>query len=264
MKNLIAIVVLLIVLSLLASCFKHGDNLGEAITTTGITLTEKNTVSNTTSNKKNDEFELKQQKEVEKVMEKISDKPLGELLKNKFDEKDLIENYLFHNYNPLMSHQLTLTGINFTHPIECLRLTSNQRIYNVYDTDNGSRLFTFFVGEDIKKTDGVLYSTAIIYESLMRNDFDKIDISLYISDVEKIDKVASLYKSLAHKYELETFESKHLLKDGLLVIQYSLNDEKKYVVSNIEFYDDFKLVVKDDILGEIIYDYQILPQDYPT
>jgi hypothetical protein len=57
-------------------------------------------------------------------------------------------------------------------------------------------------------------------------------------------------------FAVNGFISRHLLTDGLLVFTFH-RDGEIFAVSDMQFHPNFT------IAGEIIFDYSILPQDFP-
>ena len=75
--------------------------------------------------------------------------------------------------------------------------------------------------------------------------------------VEAIDKVATLHREAIHytylnpfDFELRTKEgnpivSVHYLKDGLLIIEYTMVEQPNIIVSKISFYEDYVVPTAD-------------------
>lgn len=98
----------------------------------------------------------------------------------------------------------------------------------------------------------VLHHSVYVKKSLEQSDFQDLRLGDTIEDVEKIDPVAGVVK----KYT--TFPwTVHLLRDGIIKITYTINDNGIYIISEIQRDDNFELN-----LDNVVHDYTILPQDY--
>ena len=126
----------------------------------------------------------------------------------------------------------------------------NQYIYAVYDTDLGIRVFLFFSKEknNYNTLDGlpIEMSKSLNYEA-----FSDIKIGDKASDVENIDSIINEYIKVFDKFaddRLEIYTKKgvgptsvHLLKDGILKIEYKRIALGDYEITSIEYNEDFIL-----------------------
>ncbi|MDR3314251.1 MAG: hypothetical protein LBS96_07320, partial [Oscillospiraceae bacterium] len=166
-----------------------------------------------------------------------------------------------YRYNPLHSHQVAFNEYNASYEIEFIRQISDTRIYCVQKVLNGY-FFTFWYGgwdNGNVRDDGWLYNAAYIQKSLEWKAFSSIKEGANSADVGKIDPAVSEWIDIASQYDSPSIQATLILKDGLLVLDFS-KQKNAYTVQQISFYADFKLM---SVSGEVIYDYSILPQDYP-
>ena len=178
-------------------------------------------------------------------------------------EKDLLRNYLIHGFLPMLSHQVTFREYNEKYEIEFIRQVSDSRAYSVQKVMDGY-FYAFWdsANEDFYHKGGWLYNTAYIQKTLDRQAFSSVKVGTDCADVEKIDPAVSAWLDASMRYDdAPGFTPKLILKDGLLVMDFE-KKEQGYAVQRIDFYEDFKIRVPFEI-EEVIYDYSILPQDYP-
>jgi len=152
----------------------------------------------------------------------------------------------------LVSELPTITSYNKRFPIECLRQMSDGRMYCIQKTDDGGLFYAFFDGNLLIST---VYSKKILYQ----RDFNGIKVGDSIAKVEQIDPVTTEVVRRTINSRPEAV-SKHFLKDGLIVIDYQIQDDT-YIITEKNIYPDFKLKGKAGDI-EYSYDHSILPQDY--
>lgn len=196
---------------------------------------------------------------------------------------------------PLNSAPRTLFAVNQVLPIECLRKVNEDLVYATYKVkdENGPQYFMycFFTklnsGDEGAKEDTELWwlTGRVMFAKKMLNhkSFDGIKVGSAISDVVAIDPLIDIYKPnkiapFKHqKYDenlgkyveytetpepVLTFTSYHLLKDGILCIGYTRNDDQsEFTVSSIGFNDTFEMPsnVKNDSAK-----LKIQSEDYPV
>ncbi len=174
-------------------------------------------------------------------------KDSGKLLE--LQERDLMSKYIFEDY-----------------PYGVVR-KSQQGYYIMYDSDNGVRLYLYFLSEknnmDYKYISGF---PIVMKDTLTYKEFKSLEQGNTIEDVEKIDMVTNFYQANFDSYENEEFEkitsegyggfSVHLLKDGILKIIYErVKDE--YIIKEFIYSEDFKLNCFNDELN-----FEINENDY--
>lgn len=167
--------------------------------------------------------------------------------------KKMYENYLYYGILPERSNTPSLRSMNDADKIQCLRKINDSRYYCIYKTDNGGLFYCFF-------NNCALYNAVFSLKALRFSNFNSIKVGSSLEAVDAIDPIVSeILKASSSQNALMKF-TKHLLKDGLLIISYR-QENGKYVVSKKEFYPDFKIT--DTIENrQFTYDYSILPQDY--
>ena len=169
-------------------------------------------------------------------------------------------------------------------PISFLRKTGAGQYYTVNKVYDGGYAYIFFerprdyaaddkryITEDETKIvmTGCIYSEKLMYKA----DFDGLQVGDTMEDVLKIDHATILSKQFCEWYEdiygmkKEKYMTKHLLRDGVLVITYTgetSNDD--YTITAIEYFSDSIFLANayfDPIYQGYPKNYTILPQDYP-
>lgn len=167
--------------------------------------------------------------------------------------KKFCRNYLYYGILHDRSCVPSLGSINKDSNIQCLRKISDSRYYCIYKTDNGGLFYCFF-------NNCFLYNAIFSLKTLNYSNFSSIKIGSSLEAVNAIDPIVSEIQKVFQSNNDQIRFSKHLLKDGLLIISYRQNNGK-FIVSNMAFYPDFK--VKETVQNRhSTYDYSILPQDY--
>ena len=161
-----------------------------------------------------------------------------------------------------------LAWILSTFPNGAWRKMDDDRMYLMYDTDKGSRIYLFFYPDNLTSVRG--YSL-ISCKKLSYNDISSIKLGNTIEDVMAIDPTAKFVKILNDRVTDASIENYtdnwgqpittvHLLTDGIMKITYERTGEKGsyiYTITNIEYYEDFNL---KGIAGTT--NYQIAEMDY--
>lgn len=175
-----------------------------------------------------------------------------------YSEKDFFDNGLIYQfYNPLVSFQHYLYTVEELFPAECVRKISETMVCNIYKTQENGLVYLFFQKE---YESWVLHHSVYVKKGLSLSDFSSIKTGDSLESVGKIDPVALSVQ----KYSEYTLFTLHLLKDGIVKIDYEKNNDGVFVVSNAQKSKDFKLTGKEIGLNDIdiVYDFTILPQDY--
>ncbi|MBQ6687499.1 MAG: hypothetical protein IJN03_03135 [Bacilli bacterium] len=184
---------------------------------------------------------------------KVSDKKKSELITEIHNEEDIFSKIsLYRLYEPGYGFNPTLEMFDqyIGLKIECLRRVDDQNYYCVYKTKENGYWYCFFRNTYSQFT---LYNTCYLKETLTKADFKNLKLGDSIESVTKIDSAFLAIYNFHTKEESALPYSVHLLKDGLLIIEYENNNIKK-----IDFNADFtysKNVIK--------YNYKILKDDYP-
>ena len=159
-------------------------------------------------------------------------------------------------------------GLFTIFPTDAIReASSDESIYAVYDTDIGMRMYLFYSKEKnnyvIRDGFPIIMSKALEYK-----DFADISIGDSSSEVQAIDPVTLLHTQLWDEVQDDTISvrtedgrgptSVHLLKDGILKIEYNRTESGEYEIIDIEYNEDFILTGFD---GDTCY--KISEMDYP-
>ena len=157
------------------------------------------------------------------------------------------------------------------YPTTAIRSRDSDSVYFVYSTDTGYRLYLFASYENSLNTP--VGFPVVIGELLSYSDFKGIEPGDRIEEVEAIDAVATLHKKLildvwnldpvgARYHEKEGYPCTtiHYLNDGILKLEYEMQDDRSLVVSAVEFSKDFQL---ESANGKIV-NYKIEDIDLPT
>ena len=156
-------------------------------------------------------------------------------------------------------------------PMTALRVLSEERSYAIYDTDTGYRMYLFF--EDGERYQRMVGYPIVIKKVLPYSDFAGLKVGDSIDKVEQIDSVTILYKHLflgkMHLTVRDTaiylngdnpIATVHYLKDGILKIHYTMQEEGKLVIAEMIYNEDYCLV---DALNRTL-DFRIKNIDLPT
>ena len=145
---------------------------------------------------------------------------------------------------------------------------SDGRMYLMYDTDRGSRIYLFFYPDNLNSVRG--YSL-ISCKKISYSDISSIKSGDTIEDVMAVDPTAKFVKTMNDRITDASVENYaenwgqpittvHLLTDGIMKITYERSGEEgdyRYTVTNIEYHENFEL---DGIAG--ITNYRIAETDY--
>ena len=136
-------------------------------------------------------------------------------------------------------------------PTKAIRESENKEyVYAIYDTDLGMRAYMFFSKEknNYNTLDGF---PILMNKSLNYKDFSNIKIGDKASKVEIIDPIISEYVPTFDRFaddRLMVYTKKgagptsvHLLKDGILKIEYKRISLGEYEITDIEYNEDFIL-----------------------
>ena len=173
-------------------------------------------------------------------------------------------------YSGLNSRPNDSSAILAAYPTDALRVRSDQSSYAVYETDKGIRLYLFFGADELSTTVGF---PIVINKLLSYADFNDIDVGDSIDDIAAIDDVTELYKRTFFDIWQLNYEGAkslselghpcatlHYLKDGILKIEYEMQEDQSLVVSKIIFNEEFKLECAD---GKVV-DHKIEDIDLPA
>ena len=146
-------------------------------------------------------------------------------------------------------------------------LSNAQPGYTVFESEMGGYLY-MFLGHLTDTDDIQVKSIIYVSHRMSIEDFASLNVGDNIDKVAQIDPVAYYTK---RNLELSTVsrETYHLCTDGLLKIQYVMDNED-ITIEEMTVYEDFilpNLAYSDDPdiqnSAERRYDFTILPQDYP-
>ena len=206
------------------------------------------------------------------VMAKLTDESIEKIITKKFFLEQLLNGNLNREFNPAFSFQRTPVSADELFKIELLRQMSRERMYAMYQVEEGGLFYAFFDGGDIPTNGGILYNYIYVMKSLETKDFSALQIGDDISLVNDIDPIVTLKKDVYDKKGWDFSQTKHLLRDGLLVIDYRKTEDGSYIIVNMNYYDDFKFIPNFEDFGfddmnlehmSVVYDYSILESDYP-
>ena len=179
-------------------------------------------------------------------------------IKKTYSEKAFFDyGMIYQLYNPLVSFQQYLFTVEEVFPAECVRKMSETTVYNIYKTQENGLVYLFFQ----KEFDSwLLHHSVYVKKALLLSDFQSITVGNTLEEVGRVDPVALSVQEHS-PYRLVTI---HLLKDGVIKIDYEKNSDGIFVISKLQKSKDFKLSSKDFGTNDndVIYNYTILPQDY--
>lgn len=187
------------------------------------------------------------------MLSKISSESNRILIHNRYSEKDLLD---FISFDSGPNFDTLMYVLDQKFPIEFVRERENLAPYTIYKTAEGGTLYCFYYGKkDLLIVDNIIYMKA----PLSKSDFSSLKAGDNISSVEAVDPGFKKLNEENPKYLLRGRTSYHLLKDGLLQIDYSssANILSEFTISKLSYYRN------DSIPGqERISNYSILSQDY--
>ncbi|MDO5559964.1 MAG: hypothetical protein Q4F95_10245 [Oscillospiraceae bacterium] len=223
----------------------------ESVTDIQLKESENSVVDNSLSDKEK-EYDKQVKQNYDNIMKNITDKPLKEVISQCMPDT-LPKNYLRYRFESEFSCQTEFISFNEQYNIELIRKLDDNRMYTVHKLDSGGLFYSFFNND-------LLYNTAYACKKLSYSDFSDIKAGDSISRVEQIDPCTSMWRDI--NKDNGTINQNVLLTDGLLFINYKLQQGEYYIAGMILF-DDFKMSVPSIDNGDIVFDYSILPEDYP-
>ncbi|MBQ5339997.1 MAG: hypothetical protein J6Z40_12645, partial [Oscillospiraceae bacterium] len=193
----------------------------------------------------------------------VTDRPYDEVL-----HEEIADLYYFgYRWYPEMSHVDTPLSWNERHPVELLRKIDGNRMYGIQKMQQGGLLYTFY-DENYAMTHTAWMSKALSY-----SDFDDIRIGDTSQKVAALEPVTEQWaframatSSLHPVYD--GFTQELLLKDGFLEIHYNMEEQPNYavgdwIITDMKFYPDFRVEYDWGRDVPFVWDYSILPEDYP-
>lgn len=220
--------------------------------------------TNTPNSTATESYEQRMKAEYDAVVENaISYQSYNDVIKNTVSD-DILFQYLDYTMNPWKSNGDTPVTMNNRYKIELIRTIDNQRMYTIQKPESGGLFYSFYVNSGLE-------CTAYITKSLSYADYNAIKIGSSINDVIAIEPATQAYinrnrtlDSLNNDGELASKFTQHIiLKDGLLKLTYSRSGDT-YKVNHLDFFDDFKESVNFGMDYPCVFDYSILPEDFPN
>lgn len=217
------------------------------------------------------------QEDVQKLLDYsgyVAQPSISEALLDKYPEADfLFKNECMSFYRD-MDHfvgsnmQSPLSSAVRNYPPQIVRTINShgtRSLYLVYETDQDTRVFMFYYGSnDHKYLRGY---PIIMKDTLYMKDFSGLSVGDCMERVEEIDPITSLYKEGYDRITDETLEAYlkggefistvHLLKDGIIRIDYERVTCGEYYIKQIFESEDFIIPV---LGGELCY--RIYDEDY--
>ena len=210
----------------------------------------------------------------EDILKRVNnDLPCEQLIKTSYPAETIL--YPATTFR-VSSEYSKMIYINEFAPIECLRDAGNGYYYAVYQTTEGGRSFLFF-----DKANGFNFSHEVyIYKPCKREDYEKLKKGDNLNTVLNMDKAfhsATSKQQASNAVVLDSSPYSYaLLKDTFVLIQYEQigigESYNNFIISEIQFIDDKKLVVNENVTElqgakrspvREVFDFTILPQDYP-
>jgi hypothetical protein len=196
--------------------------------------------------------------------------PYDELISMSYPEWGFYEHGIpYQLYIPAASYQITPYGLQeFGYAVECLRRTGDTTAYCMFKTDEGGLVYCFLSKE---YSSWLVHHAVYVKNALTKDAFAGIGVGSSLRDVSEVDSTVALREAELMRWKDEGLPEKfftvHLLRDCLVVIDYSYSDGQ-FLVAGIRYFDDFKLEFDESfmfgITNGVTYDYTILPQDYPA
>ena len=172
--------------------------------------------------------------------------------------------------NSISNIMNNLSNVNETWYMPC-RQKMWDEFYLMYTTEDNYRLYLFFNYSTNGCTSPLGYGL-VVGKVHTSSDFAGLKKGDSIDDVIKIDDVASLYKEYflkqvnyntdrakAEEEDGNSICSLHYLNDGLIKIEYTMKEEGKLIIKDIEFYQNY--IMEDQDGNEV--DYRIFDIDLP-
>lgn len=185
-------------------------------------------------------------------------------------EDDLVSNDFLYMFGLGLDSGKVLNNTMFNSGELCLsyfreaafRKLKDGRLFMIFDLDSGNRVFIQLGRYNWVKGHALIVSFVNEYSS-----FSSLKPGASIDKVIEIDRNAIVYKHIADSYapgrledfknNEEVFTSLHYLSDGILKIEYAVNEDNELVVSSIEYSKNYQL---PDCNGEMV-DYRLCEVD---
>ena len=191
----------------------------------------------------------------------VSSKPYSDVIKNTVSD-DILINHLDSIMNPWQSHVETPMSMNSRYKIELIRKIDDNRMYTIHKPESGGLFYSFYVY-------GGLDCTAYITKAQFYTNYSRIKAGSSINEVIAIEPATQAYVDRNKRFaEIKNEEppirfTQHIiLTDGLLKLTY-IRSGDTYKVERMDYFDDYMETVVYDEEFTCVYDYSILPQDYP-
>lgn len=205
----------------------------------------------------------------------VSQPRISEALLDKYPEEEfLYKNECMSFYRDMdyfigSNMQSPLSYAVDTYPPQIVRTINShgtRSLYLVYETDQGTRVFMFYY-----ESNGYTYLRGypiVMKDTLYMQDFSTLAVGDRMERVEEIDPITSLYKKGYDRVTDAAFEvyyikgdesisTVHLLKDGIIRINYERVTYGEYYITQIIRSEDFVIPV---LGGELCY--RIYDDDY--
>jgi len=247
-KSNIMIIIILAFWILLSSCATYNEDSGfEKINSSESTDGSENNL-----NDLEEQLILQQKNKENRVLDKKSIQPKESMIKTTYPEQSFFKDIIFWEYNPVVSFQHYLYSVEEDFPVECFRMLDDNNAYSIYQTDKNGWIYCFY--SKIYDT-WILSHSTYLKKAMVKSSFSSLSLGDDVENVGKIDPAFNAINNYLLQQNQNIDKYIHLLKDGLLVIEYNENTN---AVKTITFFDDFKYETNG-----VKYDYSILPQDYP-
>ena len=226
------------------------------------TVSRTTTAVTTTANQNAQTYEEKQKAEMDAILSHITGAPYEDVL-----HEEIADLYYFgYHWNPNMSNIDTPVSWNERHPIELLRKIDDHRMYGIQKMQQGGLLYTFYDNYGMTHT-------AWMSKTLSYSDFADIHIGDTDKKVAALEPVTEEWAGRAMATDslhpvYDGFTQELLLTDGFLEIHYNMEEKPNYavgdwIITEMIFHPDFKLELDYGMPQLTVYDYSILPGDYP-
>ena len=165
--------------------------------------------------------------------------------------------FLFGSYLATSSKKPCLDRISELYPIEYLRRIDDDTLLTIYKTEDGNNdtiyVYFFFKNHGDNKEE-IIYSDWWLFgdvwfssKTLSKDDFKNIKIGSQAVEVQKIDAVTKQFVGDIREDNLwvdwvqndekiyAPTVSRHILSDGILTIEYEINEKGLGFVKNVEY-----------------------------
>ncbi|MBQ9905437.1 MAG: hypothetical protein IJM46_01530 [Oscillospiraceae bacterium] len=226
---------------------------------TGTTTT---TAVTTTANQNAKTYEEKQKAAMDAILSHITDEPYENVLHDEI--ADLY--YFGYRWYPHQDFVETMLSWNQRHPIELLRKIDDHRMYGIQKMQQGGLLYTFY-------QDHCMTHTAWMSKTLSYSDFADIHIGDTDKKVAALEPVTEEWAGRAMATDslhpvYDGFTQQLLLTDGFLEIHYNMEEKPNgeigdWIITDMKFYPHFRVEYDWGRDVPFVWDYSILPEDYP-